>query len=371
MGARIASTGAYLPGEPITNEQIEEMVGPLPEDILAGMHMERRHWIVDPETHEHRDSTSGMAAKALAQALERAGIEPDELDLLIVATATGDYVLPPTPPLVQDALDIERCATLEIRSGGAGVVQGLDIARLYLESGIYRTAAVIGADSISPVQAQIFGGSSKRFKVRDRLIVYMFGDGAGAVVMTAEDGPGVVGCAVSCIGSGRAPGMEVRGGGGTHAPYLDQLAKGRPVDLWIDIEQATTFTATLTIEGIADALRTTGVDVESIDHLVTPEADTEWMARALAGDPALAESWAALAGKVYNALPLVGAPGCAALPLGLDHAWTSGVLKEGDRLLLLGMETTKWIYAGMVVDWTAAPPPASSEAKGVAEAGRG
>jgi 3-oxoacyl-[acyl-carrier-protein] synthase-3 len=355
VGAKIVATGGYVPGEPITNEALEELVGSLPEGLLEGMHMQRRHWIVDPATGEHRDSTSGMATKAVRQALERAEIEPGELDLLILATATGDFILPPTPALVQDELGT-RCAVLEIRSGGAGVVQGLDIARLYLERGIYRTAAVVGADAISPVQAQIFGGGSKRIKVRDRLLVYMFGDGAGAIIMQAGDESAVLGAAIAGIGVGRAPGMEVRGGGGTHRPYLDQLKNGRPVDLYIDIEQASSYTATLTIEALSDLLDTTAVSPDSIDLLVTPEADTEWMAEAFgeAGDRAAA--WTALQSKVFNALPEIGAPGCAALPLGLDRAWSQGRLQPGQRVMLLGMETTKWIYAGMIVDWTASFP---------------
>ncbi|MGI8945836.1 MAG: 3-oxoacyl-ACP synthase III family protein [Thermoleophilaceae bacterium] len=355
MGAKIVSTGGYVPGEAITNAMLEEMVGALPDGLLEGMHMERRHWIVDRETGEHTDSTSGMAAKAALQALERAAVEPADIDLLIVATATGDYMLPPTPALVQDELG-GRCALLEIRSGGAGVVQGLDIARLYLERGIYRTAVVVGADAISPTQAQIFGSGSKRIKVRDRLLVYMFGDGAGAIVLQASDESSVIGSAIAGIGAGRPPGMEVRGGGGTHRPYLEQLDGGRPVDLHIDIEQANSYTATLTIEALADLLATTGVSADSIDLLVTPEADTEWMAEAFAEAGDQASAWRTLEGKVYNALPEIGAPGCAALPLGLDRAWVEGRLAPGRRVMLLGMETTKWIYAGMIFDW-AAPSP--------------
>lgn len=352
MHAQIVSTGSCLPGAPITNADIEKMVGALPPGMLEGMHMQQRFWIIDPETGEHRHSTSGMAADALRQALDRAGLVPGDVELLIVATATGDYLLPPTPTLVQEKLGIDGCATLEIRSGGAGVVQGLDIARLYLERGTYRTAAVIGADAISPVQAQLLAREDRRLKVRDRLLMYMFGDGAGAIVMRAADTPGVIAAASRCIGNGRPPGMEVRGGGGTHAPYLEQVASGRPVDLRIDIQAASTFTATLTLEGIADTLNTAGLDADAIDHLVTPEADTDWMTAAFDDNPALARNWAPLVEKVRNALPEIGAPGCAALPLALDRASAAGQLKAGQRVMLLGMETTKWIYAGMVLDWT-------------------
>lgn len=358
LHARIVATGAYLPGEPVTNEDIEELVGPLAPDLLAGMHMERRHWLVDRHTGEHRETTSQLATKAMAQALDRAGLPAGELDLLIVATASPDYHLPPTVALVQEQLGIERCAVLDLRSGGAGVAQGLDIARLYLEAGIYRTAGIIGCDAISPLQAQVFLGDRKGLRVRDRLLVYMFGDGAGAILLEAGAEPGVIGSAIGSIGTGRPPGMEIRGGGGTYAPYAEQR-EGRVLDLYIDIEQASSYTATLTTTGLRDVLEQTGVSADTVDLLVTPEADTEWMATAAAAGGADAEMWSAFEHKIFNALPTVGAPGCAALPLGLDRAWTTGLLQPGSRALILGLETTKWIYAGLVVDWTAPAPAAN------------
>ncbi len=358
-GARIAATGAHLPGAPISNEDIEALVGPLPDGMLEGMHMRRRHWIVDPSTGEHTDSTSGMAARALEQALARAGIEPAALELLIVATASPDYVLPPTVALVQEQLGIDRCAILELRSGGAGVVQGLDIARLYIEHGRYRNAAVVGADAISPLQAQLL--STPRLRVRERLLAYMFGDGAGAIVLERSERSSMSEAAIAGIGVGRAPGMQILGAGGTHAPYALR-PNGRVLDMLIDIEQASTFTATLTTEAVRDVLARTGLRAESIDVCVTPEADTDWMSDALRADGSPAPEWLALEGRVFNALPELGAPGCAALPLGLDLAWRTGRVTPGQRVLLLAMETTKWIYAAMVVDWTAALPAAERRA---------
>jgi 3-oxoacyl-[acyl-carrier-protein] synthase-3 len=182
----------------------------------------------------------------------------------------------------------------------------------------------------------------------------MFGDGAGAILLERCEHPRMYEAAIAGIGVGRAPGMQLLGGAGTHAPYAP-LANGRIMDMKIDIEQASTFTATLTVEGVRDVIARTGLPPESIDLCVTPEADTDWMTSALDGGTTAPE-WEALEGKVFNALPEVGAPGCAALPLALDRAWTSGRLVPGNRVLLLGMETTKWIYAAMIADWDAELP---------------
>src|SRR4051812_40069967 len=186
--AHVIGTGAYLPGEPIPNEEIERLVGPLVPEVAEGISMKRRFWIVDPATGEHRDSNSGMATRAARQALARAGLAPEQVDLMILATGTPDYPLPPTVNLVQDQLGLQRCATLEIRSGGAGVPQGMDIARMYLEQGTYTNALVIGSEVISPAMVPMFlGKHPDQIRMRDRLPLYMFGDGAGAVVLQARE----------------------------------------------------------------------------------------------------------------------------------------------------------------------------------------
>src|SRR3954468_774691 len=189
--ARIVGTGGYQPGEPISNAQIEALVGPLPPEVAEGIAIEQRFWQIDPETGEHRENNSDMALKAANLALESAGVAASEVELMILATGTPDYPLPAVVNMVQEALGIERCATLEIRSGGAGWVQGLDIARFYLEQGSYATALVIGSESISPVLAPVFlGKTPDQIRARDKMPVYMFGDGAAAAVIQAKEEDG-------------------------------------------------------------------------------------------------------------------------------------------------------------------------------------
>jgi 3-oxoacyl-[acyl-carrier-protein] synthase-3 len=353
--ARILSTGGFLPGEPISTEEIERLVGPLPEDVLAGISIQRRYWLIDPATGEHRETNSGMAVKAARQALDRAGIAPEEVDLLVLATGTPDYPLPPTVNLVQDQLGLRRCATLEIRSGGAGGVQGLDIARMYLERGPYTTAVVIGSEAISPALFPLFHGKDPQsIRMRDRMPLYMFGDGAGAIVLRADgsDDGGIVGGAMCCVGGGRKPGIQSFGGG-TAIPLHQQLKSPRFPDLRVDVVGSGDFTPYLVTSALADTLQSSGVGVETIDLCLIPEGNVGWMLDALHAAGLETREWVALDGKVFDNLALTGATGCAAVPLFLDEAWTAGRVKPGDRIMLVGVESTKWIYAGMVIDWTA------------------
>ena len=140
---QVAGTGSFLPGEPLTNDDLERLVGPLPADVLEGIQVERRHWMVDPATGEHRINNSEMATKAALAALDAAGVSPDAVELIVLSTASPDYLLPPLATFVQEALGLERCATMEIRSGCAGFVEALDVAHMYLERDAYETAVVI------------------------------------------------------------------------------------------------------------------------------------------------------------------------------------------------------------------------------------
>src|SRR4030088_3549210 len=107
------STGSVLPGDPISNEELERFAGGLPDDVLEGLQVKTRHWIADPGTGEQTETNADMAGKAARQALELAGIEAREVELLVLSTASPNYHLPATVTFVQDALGLERCAVVE------------------------------------------------------------------------------------------------------------------------------------------------------------------------------------------------------------------------------------------------------------------
>ena len=116
----LLSTGSYLPGDPIANEDMERLVGPLPDDVLEGIQVETRHWMVDPETGEHPINNSEMASKAAEDALDLAGIEAEEVDLLVLSTASPDYPLPPMVDVRAGEARARALAAIELRSGCAG-----------------------------------------------------------------------------------------------------------------------------------------------------------------------------------------------------------------------------------------------------------
>ncbi len=366
--ARITSSASFLPGEPIGNDDLERLVGPLPEDILEGIQVKRRHWMIDPATGSHTTSNSAMAAEAATRALDAAGLVAGDVDLIVTSTASPEYHLPPMVTLVQDRLGLKSCATMEIRSGCAGFVEALDVARLYVERGTYATALVIGSESISPLLVPVFlGKDPDRIRMRDRMNPYNFGDGAGAVVVqaangeTGGEGDGIIGAAMACLGGQKAPGMEVIGGA-THAPLHEQIAAKRLVELKVDVVESGRFTPHVLTEALTAVLAASGLSADDIDLCVIPEGNAGYMVEELKEAGLLTPEWIALEGKIYENLTEVGATGSAAVPLALDDAWRKGRLKPGDRVMLLAIETSKWKYAGMVLTWTAAAPAEQAEA---------
>lgn len=365
---KVSSTGSYLPGDPIDNEELERLCGGIPEDVLEGLQVKTRHWCVDPNTGEHMESNSEMAHKAAVEALDLAGVEPDEVDLIVVSTASPEYHLPPTSTFVQEKLGLRACAVVDIRSGCAGAVEALDLARMYLERGAYDTAVVIGSEAISPLCVPVFlGQEAKRVRMRDKLGIYSFGDGAGAMVLQADDGEGegIMGSALACVGGEKKPGMQVVGGG-THAPVHEQLQAKRLIDLRVDVVESGRFTPYVLTEGLKDTLERSDVAAEAIDMCVIPEGNATYMTDELREAGLLTPEWTELEPKIFENLSLVGATGSAAVPIAVDYGWKTGAIKQDDIIMLLAIETSKWKYGGMVLPWTAQPVP--SDRQGLSQA---
>jgi 3-oxoacyl-[acyl-carrier-protein] synthase III len=367
---RVLSTGSYLPGDPISNEDLEQVAGGVPEDILEGLQTKYRHWIADIATGEQSESNSDMATKAIFEALELAGMGPAEIDLLVVSTASPEYHLPPTATLIQGKLGLARVAAIDIRSGCAGAVEALDLAKLYLERGDYQTAVVVGSEAVSPLTIPVFlGKDPKKVRMRDKLAVYAFGDGAAAMVLRAGDehGDGVRGSAIAAIGGDRPLGMQVVGGG-THAPFHEQLTAKKPIELKVDVVESGRFTPYVLTEGLRETIARSGIEADSIDICVIPEGNASYMTDELREAGLLTPEWTELEPKIFENLALVGATGSAAVPIAVDYAWKTGAVKEGDMIMLLAIETSKWKYGGMVLPWTAAPVPAK---EGLSQAAAG
>ena len=172
--ARISGTGSVLPEKVLTNADLEKMVDTSDQWITERTGIKKRH-IVEGET------TCDIAEIASRKAIDAAGIKPHDIDLIIVATTTPDRVFPSTACLLQDRLDIHGCPAFDVQAVCTGFVYALGVADMFVTTGKAKHALVVGAETLSKITDWT-----------DRTTCVLFGDGAGAVVLSASNEPGIL-----------------------------------------------------------------------------------------------------------------------------------------------------------------------------------
>jgi 3-oxoacyl-[acyl-carrier-protein] synthase-3 len=207
--AQITGWGMYVPSQVIPNSEFVKLgLDTSDEWISSRTGVKQRHLVQD-------ESTSFMAVRAANEALHVAGVHAGEIDLVIVATATPDHVMPATASLVQDRIGAKNAGAMDLNAACSGFVYALTTAAGLIESGRSKKALVIGADELSI-----------HLDWKDRSTCVLFGDGAGAVVLEASDAPGIMASDVGSDGSGAGL-LTIPAGARTHnAHYVNNSKKG-------------------------------------------------------------------------------------------------------------------------------------------------
>ena len=175
--ATIKSVGHYLPDERLTNHDLEKLVDTNDEWIRTRTGIKERRILKDPEK-----ATSFMAANAAREALDEAGLSPDQVDVIIVATVTPDYIFPSTACLVQEAIGATNAFAFDLSAACSGFIYALTTGASFIESGRFKNVLVIGADKMSSI-----------IDYTDRTTCILFGDGAGAVLLQlSTNGTGII-----------------------------------------------------------------------------------------------------------------------------------------------------------------------------------
>ncbi|MDR0717582.1 MAG: ketoacyl-ACP synthase III [Azoarcus sp.] len=305
--AKIAGTGGYLPGEAVTNDDlVKRGIDTSDEWIASRTGIRARHFAPPGMT------ASGLALVAARRAIEAAGCEPGDIDLLIVATSTPDYIFPSTATLVQAGLGIENGgAAFDVQAVCCGFVYGLAVAEKFIASGSHRRALVIGAEVFSRI-----------LDWSDRGTCVLFGDGAGAVVLEASPAPGVRAAALHADGSHHSI-LCVPGG------VADGKVTGDPF-LRMDGQAVFRFAVKALGDVAQEVADLAGVPHGSIDWLVPHQANIR-----------IIQSTARRLGlpmdKVVTTVERHGNTSAASVPLALDCAVRDGRIRAGQRVVIEGV----------------------------------
>jgi 3-oxoacyl-[acyl-carrier-protein] synthase-3 len=302
----------YVPPRVVTNAELEALLGTTDTWIVERTGIRERRWADDGV------GASDLAVEASRQALERAGIRPEDVDLVVFATLSPDYPIPGCGPLLQAKLGLPPVAAIDIRNQCSGFVYGIVVADQFIRTGACQKALVVGAE----VQS-----SGLDLSPRGRDMSVLFGDGAGAVILEAtEEERGVLGFALHTDGQ-YAFHLWLEDPGSRKRPRLtpEMIERG---SIYPKMNGREVFRhAVLRFpEVILEALAAAGLSVEDVD-LVVPHQANQRITEAVAAR-------LGLEGKVYSNIARYGNTTAASIPMALHEALMEGRIRDGDVVVL-------------------------------------
>lgn len=306
MFSRIAGSGSFLPGPAVSNDDLARRgIETSDEWVTSRTGIKFRHLAENGET------ASDLAVEASRRALAAAGLDAGDLDLIIVATSTPDFIFPSTACLLQSKLGNHGAIAFDIQAVCSGFVYALTVADKFIHSGSHRRALVVGAEVFSKI-----------LDWSDRATCVLFGDGAGAVVLEAAEKPGILATALHADGSYHGilsvPG-SVCGGKVTGDPFLR-----------MDGQAVFKFAVRVLAEVADECCRAAGIPPSGIDWLIPHQANIRIL-------EATARRMKLPMDKVVVTVDRHGNTSAASVPLALDEAVRDGRIVAGQKVLLEGV----------------------------------
>jgi len=305
----IVGTGSYLPDRILTNADLMEIVDTTDEWIVSRTGIRQRHRASDDQ------ATSDLATAAALKALEMAGKEPGDLDLIIVATITPDHFFPSTAALVQRNIGATKAAAFDLEAACTGFIYGLSVADQFIKTGMYETILVVGAEVLS-----------RYVDWGDRTTAVLFGDGAGAAVLVpSQDSSQIISTHLHCDGS-MMDLLFAPGGGSRMPPSYEVIDKKLNT---VKMKGNETFKVAVSklSEVVVEVLKHNNITEDEIDFLVPHQANLRIIL-------AVARKLKFPADKVVITVDRHGNTSAASIPLALDDAIRSETIVRGDTVLL-------------------------------------
>jgi 3-oxoacyl-[acyl-carrier-protein] synthase III len=321
---QIIGTGSYAPERVVVNSRMSEMVETSDEWIRTMTGIEERRITLG-------ENTSDLCVKAAERALHNAGVNPNELDLIIVATVTPDCFTPSTACIVQSKLGALNAVCFDINAACSGFVFGLHTAVQFIRTGEFKNALVIGAETLSKI-----------IDWTDRNTCILFGDGAGAAVLSVSDRKSFL---AFHTGSDGSKGELLKCDA---APVKELFASGE-ADLYkshvhMNGKEVFKFAVKVMHETIETLFDKTGLSIDDIKYILPHQANYR-IIEATAKRLKVSEE------KFYINVHKYGNTSAGSIPIALDEMAQKGLLKKGDKILLVGFGGGL-TWGGTIVEWT-------------------
>ena len=308
--AGITGTGSMLPDKKLTNFQLESIVETSDEWIVKRSGIRERRIIDDSMP------LAELAAGASNRAIADAGIAADDIDLIIATTITPDYLSPSLACQVQKLIGAGKAAAFDMNAACTGFIYALQISRQFIENGTYKNILIVSAEALSRI-----------VDFTDRRTCVLFGDGAGAVVLgRVDDGTGISSAILGACGED---------GSVLTIPCFyateEDLAlrnEGKKQVIWMDGSEVFTFASKIMSESTKNVLDDSGISINDIKYIFPHQANMRILQNA-------AKRLDVPMDKVYTNLEYTGNISSASVPVCLDEAAKKGLLKKGDKLILV------------------------------------
>jgi len=333
--SKITGLGSYVPENVVTNDDLSKLMDTNDEWIQERTGITERRWVV-PGSGE---TTSSMGVKAAKVAIQRAGISKDDIDFIIFATLSPDYYFPGPGVQVQHALDIKTVGALDVRNQCSGFVYGISVADQFIKTGMYKNILVIGSELHSH-------GLDKT--TRGRGVTVIFGDGAGAAVLSRceDENKGILSTHLHSQGEHAmelslvAPGMGKR--------WINDILKdNNPEDEsyfpFMNGQFVFKNAVVRFSEVIMEGLEANGLKREDINLLIPHQAN-------LRISQFIQKSFRLSDDQVYNNIMHYGNTTAASVPIALTEAWEKGKIKEGD-LVVLAAFGSGFTWGSVIIRW--------------------
>lgn len=327
MNSKIIGTGSYLPEKILTNFDLEKFVDTSDEWITSRSGIKKRH-IAD-----EKEVTSDLAANAAKNALNAANLNASEIDLIINATLTPDKLMPSTASQIQRKINAKNAAAFDVAAACSGFIYGITIADQFIKSGFYNNILIIGSEVLS-----------RFLNWKDRTTCVLFGDGAGAVVLSRNNDAdkGIIKTILGTDGFKPAAWLDIEAGG-SFKPSSTYTNNNGEYFIRMNGREIFKFGAKILVESVLEILENSHLSINDIDYIIPHQANIR-ITKNAANVLNISEE------KIIMNINECANTSAASIPIALDQAVKSGKIKTDDRLILVGFGAGL-TWGGALINW--------------------